>query len=415
MSNPNDLLQFEDEPLLLDEQEGGSAEQDYQPGWKVILVDDEQQVHEVTRLALKNFKFEGRSLEIISAYSGQEAQAILDQHPDTAVLLLDVVMETNHAGLDLIKHIREDLNNLLVRIIIRTGQPGEAPESSVIQGYDINDYKTKTELTQQKLLSTLVTAIRSYRDISTLEDNRRQTLSFNERLQGFNRILETSVQVRTQELEAKNSQLEAEIKARREAEVKLQTINRELDFANKELDRLNRQLLSVANQDGLTKLANRRRFDDYLEQTWKQALREQHPLTLILCDIDYFKQYNDTYGHVAGDHCLQGVANAIRDVVERPMDLAARYGGEEFVIILPNTTIQGGQVVAEKINAAIERCAIRHDSSLVSDCVTVSMGVAVIVPVSELTAQALVAATDAALYQAKKSGRAQIALHQAQP
>jgi diguanylate cyclase (GGDEF)-like protein len=406
-------VNLQDEPLFLDEQEDSAVFQKAEGRWKVLVVDDEKQVHEVTRLALKNFKFEDKSLEIISAYSGQEAQTVLDRHPDTAVLLLDVVMETNYAGLDLVKYIRDNLHNPFVRIILRTGQPGEAPEISVIKGYDINDYKTKTELTQEKLFSALVTAIRSYRDILTVEDARQEIETLNEKLQDFNHTLEESVRMRTQELEEKNRQLEVEIQARLKAQEELQRINRALDLANKELDRANRQLLAVANQDGLTKLANRRRFDEYFEQTWRQALRDRQTLTLILCDIDYFKQFNDTYGHVEGDRCLQRVAETIEGSIDRPMDLAARYGGEEFALILPNTNLQGGQVVARKLQTALEQLAICHASSLVGDCITLSMGVSALLPTSELTAQTLLSATDIALYEAKNSGRARIVAHYA--
>lgn len=407
--SPTDLLEFEEDLLFLDEQDDLSE----QPPstWKVLVVDDETQVHDVTRLALKNFQFEDRSLEILSAYSGQEAQTVLEEHPDTAVLLLDVVMETNHAGLELVRYVRENLNNLSVRIILRTGQPGEAPETSVISGYDINDYKTKTELTQQKLFSTLVTAIRSYRDILSVEDGRQEIAALNDKLKNFNRTLEESVRLRTQELEAKNRQLEEEIQARLEAEKELQAMNDALDLANQELDRMNRQLASAANQDGLTKLANRRRFDEYLEQTWKQSLRDRQILTLLLCDIDYFKQYNDTYGHVEGDRCLQMVAQAIQLVVKRPMDLVARYGGEEFALILPNTDSQGGKMVAEKLETALAQLALPHPASAAGEYVTLSIGLSTLVPAPELTAQSLITATDTALYQAKKAGRAQTRIH----
>ncbi|MEO0376151.1 MAG: diguanylate cyclase [Cyanobacteria bacterium P01_A01_bin.17] len=317
--------------------------------------------------------------------------------------------------LELVKYIRENLHNLFVRIILRTGQPGEVPEISIIKGYDINDYRTKTELTQQKLFSTLVTAIRSYRDIITAEDDRREIASLNKKLQDFNRNLEESVKIRTRELEAKNQQLEAEIQARLKTQEKLQAINQELDLANQELDQLNRQLALAANQDGLTKLANRRRFDEYLEQSWKQALRDQTALTLMLCDIDYFKQYNDTYGHLQGDHCLQVVAQTIDGAIRRPLDLAARYGGEEFAIILPNTNAEGAMAVAEKLRADLDQQALVHESSTASDRITLSIGISTLVPTAELTVPALIAATDTALYQAKKAGRAQIASHQAQP
>lgn len=407
----NDSLEMQEEILFLDDQEKPDDSPKKQGSWKILVVDDEQQVHEVTRLALKSFKFEDKPLEIISAYSGQEAQFILDRHPDTAVLLLDVVMETSYAGLDLVKYIRENLHNFFVRIILRTGQPGEVPESSIIKGYDINDYKTKTELTQQKLFSALVTAIRSYRDIVTIEDARHEIAMLNEKLQDFNRTLEETVKIRTQELEAKNRELEREVQARLKAQEKLQEINKALDLANKELDLANHQLISAANQDGLTNIANRRRFDDYFNQTWRQALREQKILTLLLCDIDYFKLFNDTYGHIEGDRCLQRVAETLETAIERPMDLAARYGGEEFALILPNTDLQGGRVIAEKLLVAIAQLGIVHTSSPISDLVTLSIGVAGLLPTPQITAQTLLSAADVALYEAKKKGRAQIVVN----
>lgn len=140
--------------------------------WKVLIVDDEPEVHNVTRLVLGNFRFAERPLELISAYSSREAESLLRQHDDTAVVLLDVVMESEQVGLDLVRTIRERLGNQFVRIVLRTGQPGQAPEHEVIAAYDINDYKEKTELTAQKLATTLYAALRAYRDMRTIEASR---------------------------------------------------------------------------------------------------------------------------------------------------------------------------------------------------------------------------------------------------
>lgn len=133
--------------------------------WKVLIVDDDEEIHFITKLALKDFVFDGRKLEFISAFSGEEAKKIIKEHKDIALVLLDVVMEDDNAGLKVVKYIRDVEKNQIIRIILRTGQPGQAPESKVIIEYDINDYKTKTELTAQKLVSIIVTALRSYRDI----------------------------------------------------------------------------------------------------------------------------------------------------------------------------------------------------------------------------------------------------------
>ena len=141
--------------------------------WKILIVDDEPEVHQVTRLVLGNFRFAGRPLQLLSAYSSIEAEAQLREHIDTAVIFLDVVMETEQAGLALVKTIREQLGNQFVRIVLRTGQPGQAPEHEVVAAYDINDYKEKTELTAQKLSTTLYSALRAYRDMRTIESSRR--------------------------------------------------------------------------------------------------------------------------------------------------------------------------------------------------------------------------------------------------
>lgn len=150
--------------------------------WKVMIIDDDEAVHSVTKLALRHFTFEGKKLQFISGYSGCEARELIMQHPDTALILLDVVMEDDESGLKVARHIREELNNLFVRIILRTGQPGQAPEEEVIIDYDINDYKEKTELTARKLFTTVVTALRAYRDIMTIDSNR----------EGLEKIIEAS-------------------------------------------------------------------------------------------------------------------------------------------------------------------------------------------------------------------------------
>lgn len=140
--------------------------------WKILIVDDEPEVHAVTKLALSDFSFLGRGLEFHSAYSGVEARELAIQHPDAAIVLLDVVMESDDAGLHVAKFIREDLGNRFTRIILRTGQPGQAPERTVIVNYDINDYKSKTELTAQKLFTAVMSSLRSYRDIISIEHSR---------------------------------------------------------------------------------------------------------------------------------------------------------------------------------------------------------------------------------------------------
>lgn len=143
-----------------------------QEEWKLLIVDDEEDVHKVTRLVLHGFEFQGKKLSLNYTYSALEAGKFMKENPDTAVALVDVVMENEDSGLRLVRYIRDDLHNNSVRIILRTGQPGQAPEQEVVLNYDINDYKAKTELTSEKLFTTVISAIRSYRDINTIEKSK---------------------------------------------------------------------------------------------------------------------------------------------------------------------------------------------------------------------------------------------------
>ncbi|WP_017654732.1 diguanylate cyclase domain-containing protein [Fortiea contorta] len=159
------------------------------------------------------------------------------------------------------------------------------------------------------------------------------------------------------------------------------------------------------NIDALTQIANRRCFNEYLDQEWRRGARAATPLSLILCDVDFFKKYNDTYGHQAGDSCLQRVAQAMQQSVKRPADLVARYGGEEFAVILPNTDAAGAMHIAEIIRARIKALAIPHAASQASEYVTLSLGVYTKIPDAQDAQKLLIAKADQALYAAKEQGR----------
>ncbi len=195
------------------------------------------------------------------------------------------------------------------------------------------------------------------------------------------------------QLQEQNERLKQEIHSRIIAETLLQE-------ANAKLERL-------VNLDGLTQLANRRCFDEYLEQEWQRLAREKQPLSLIMCDIDFFKNYNDTYGHIAGDDCLRKVSLLIKQSVRRPADLAARYGGEEFVLVLPNTDIEGSIQVAEVIRQKLLELKLPHEDSAVSAFVTLSMGVTSLIPKIDSQPSVLLTSADYALYRAKELGRNQ--------
>ena len=168
MNDDDDLFDWNDE----DDEEQASSASTSQQVWNILIVDDEPEIHKITELALANVTFKDRTLKFHSAFSGSEALAYLRENSDTAVVLLDVVMEHDHAGLETAEKIRKELNNRSTRIILRTGQPGQAPEREVITQYDINDYKAKTELTASKLFTTIIASLRSYNDILSLEANR---------------------------------------------------------------------------------------------------------------------------------------------------------------------------------------------------------------------------------------------------
>jgi diguanylate cyclase (GGDEF)-like protein len=183
-----------------------------------------------------------------------------------------------------------------------------------------------------------------------------------------------------------------------ERNAKLQQSETSLKQANLELEKL-------VNLDGLTQIANRRCFDDRLELEWERLSREQQPMSLLLLDIDYFKRYNDCYGHQLGDDCLKAIAQTVEQTLCRPADLVARYGGEEFVAILPNTDLDGASIVAEAIRSAIAKLKIPHQNSDISDIVTVSVGVTSLTPNHQQKLSILIKQADVALYSAKQQGR----------
>jgi len=164
-------------------------------------------------------------------------------------------------------------------------------------------------------------------------------------------------------------------------------------------------LAHLSKHDGLTGISNRSKFDEFLEDEWHRALREKTSLSLILIDIDFFKNFNDFYGHTTGDDCLKKVAQTIKKSLERSVDLAARYGGEEFVCVLPNTDLSGANHIAETIRKNIYNLQIPHKKSLVEPFVTISLGISSAIPDASSSALILTQAADKMLYKAKKQGR----------
>jgi len=195
--------------------------------------------------------------------------------------------------------------------------------------------------------------------------------------------------------------LKREIDGRKARERDLLHLTEQLEAANLELQRL-------SSRDGLTGLANRQAGTDFLSREWLRAAREKKEFSVIMIDIDFFKLYNDSHGHLAGDECLKKVAAALQQGLQRPADLLVRYGGEEFMALLPDTGLEGALSVGSTIHEAVAAVGLHHGSSTVSPHVTVSIGIASTVPSLDMPVEWLIAAADRALYRAKQEGRNRI-------
>ncbi|MEK7773579.1 MAG: diguanylate cyclase, partial [Deltaproteobacteria bacterium] len=198
---------------------------------------------------------------------------------------------------------------------------------------------------------------------------------------------------------------------RDEAYRELEKLQERLEESNRKLEERNAILQRLSVLDGLTGIANRRHFDEILKQEWKRGHRDASSLAIIMIDIDFFKKFNDNYGHQGGDDCLKRAASALSDTLHRPGDFIARYGGEEFVVLLPNTDAGGGAIIAEQMRSNIEAQNIDHALSSVSTHVTISLGVASVLPDDAATPEDLIAKADGALYKAKAAGRNRCMIH----
>lgn len=227
-------------------------------------------------------------------------------------------------------------------------------------------------------------------------------------LQEANQHLKVEVEVRRRTQMTLQTLIEAISKRKADLEIVVQTIMEHGDIMDTQWALKLSEMNKIASIDGLTQIPNRRRFDEHLEHQWKQMIRERSPICLILFDIDHFKQFNDTYGHLAGDDCLKQVAQMLEGCVQRPSDLIARYGGEEFAAILPQTTIAGAIEVAQRVQTEIANLKILHEKSSVSDYLTLSIGIAGSIPTLTQSSSKLLDEADQYLYLAKQQGRDRI-------
>ncbi|OIP68231.1 MAG: hypothetical protein AUK48_16100 [Oscillatoriales cyanobacterium CG2_30_44_21] len=226
-------------------------------------------------------------------------------------------------------------------------------------------------------------------------------------LQSFMAVLALTSLILSAVIDEKNA---AQISLKQAMEnLESQVIERTTELQRSEdlLRQANLELKKLVNIDGLTQVGNRRCFDDRLKMEWERLSRELQPIALILFDIDCFKLYNDLYGHQMGDECLTAIAQTAQQVLSRPADLVTRYGGEEFAVILPNTDIKGALTVSEQIRIAVTDLGLAHQNSEIDNVVTISLGVASLLPSLDEELSTLIKQADMALYRAKQQGRNQ--------
>jgi len=313
----------------------------------VLLVDDQPMVAEAVRRALAGEK------EIDFHYCSDPTKAIkIANTIKPTIILQDLVMpEVN--GLMMVKFFRVNEQTAMVPIIVLSSKE-DAKIKSEAFSIGVNDYLVK------------------------LPDD-----------------IELIARIKY------HSKAYIHHKQRDEAFLALQESERKLNEANRALE-------ALSSLDGLTNIANRRKFDEKMHSEWHRASRNGSHLSLLMIDIDFFKNYNDTYGHQGGDYCLKQVAEVIKKAEKRGTDLAARYGGEEFALILPETELKWAQEIAENLLKEVQNRQIKHQSSTVADIVTVSIGVATVVPKAKTNYSILVEKADKALYRAKHNGRNQV-------
>lgn len=319
----------------------------------ILMIDDDEQDVEIVRELLSvSHDFPADLLHRSSLGAGFE---LLESEIEIDLVLLDLCI-AGTVGLDLFHQVNQAFP--LTPVIILSGNSDEAVALKAMQE-GAQDYLVKGRFTSSHLRRSIQYAVE------------RQSLLL--------------------ELDAKNRTL--------------QSLSEQLELANQQLE----ELVTI---DGLTQVNNRRCFDETFLSEWNRLCRENHPLSLIMCDVDHFKAFNDTYGHQAGDVCLRKVAQAIAKVAKRPADCVARYGGEEFAIVLPNTDLDGAIQVAEAIRSTIHNLEIPHRLSSTGNNVTASLGVASQVPDENVAPSILIEAADRALYVAKEQGRDRVQTHQ---
>ncbi|MDG2990718.1 diguanylate cyclase [Candidatus Synechococcus calcipolaris G9] len=347
----------------------------------VICVDDEPAVLESLRIELRRAL--GDECIIETAEGAEDALSLMaelkQEDCEIALVLSDYIMP-DLKGDELLGRVHEMSPGTLK--IMLTGQANLEAVSNALKLSKLYRYISKP-WNPEDLKLTVLDAVHSYLQDRKIDEQNYRLRQLNEELAKANEELERVVAQQSEIIAARTA----------------------------ELERANRELMRLSITDQLTELANRRHFDFFFHQEWLSAIRDRYPLALVLADVDFFKLYNDEYGHKAGDDCLKQVAETLRQSIRRPRDMAARYGGEEFVLVLPNTDASGAQLIAESLRQAIYQRCIVHGRSPIHSCLTMSFGVAAMYPESQDSPLLLFNAADQALYEAKRRGRNQVVVH----
>ncbi|NRD74072.1 DUF3369 domain-containing protein [Shewanella sp. VB17] len=310
------------------------VEENFGPAWKILIVDDEPDVHTVTKLALSRFKLDNRTLEFVNAYSGEEARQVLLKENDIAMAFVDVVMESDHAGLELVRWIREDHKNSAIRLILRTGQPGQAPEEDVIVNYDINDYKAKAELDSRKLVTSVYSALRSYRDIIQIEEAKETQIRHRKGLERVVKATSGLFELRTLHHFADGLLTQVATLLNFDSETLLLSCN-SIDTMS---DQVNANELHVLAGTGQYADYHNKTVPDNIKQKLLQALAEKNCLYEKDCFVGYFPAKTGWINLMYMD----GI-NHIDDLDKQLIDIFAVNVGVAFENLLLNKEVEDTQ------------------------------------------------------------------------